>query len=308
MGNGNKLTTIFEPFSPILELTENVHVKIDYLFPSGSYKDRWSSFLCSKLKNRGLKAIVEDSSWNAWASLSLYAHKGEIPAYIFIPENTSPIKKEQIEKTNAKVYSIPWDREFTKISAIAFAKKEDIYYAWHTDNPYFIQWVKTLAYELYVQYKWKLPQEIIIPIWSGNLILWLYLGLHDLIKNGLISDFPKLIWVQSSSCSPIADYFIDIKQKKEENPKLYSLAQGICIKKPSRKEQIITAIRATKWTCLVVWEQDIQDSFDAALQHWLYLDYTAAATYAWVLLYLSQNPKRKILGILTGTWLKNPLS
>ena len=49
-----------EGFTPLEEMTFNRHqvlVKIDYLFPTGSYKDRGATVLISKLRGVGLKSI-----------------------------------------------------------------------------------------------------------------------------------------------------------------------------------------------------------------------------------------------------------
>ena len=297
--------TIFEPFSPLLTISSNFYVKVDYLFPSGSYKDRWTAFVCSKFKELGIKEIVEDSSWNAGASLALYCQKTNIRSHIFIPDTTSWIKKQQIKKTSSILHYVKWERDEARKKAIIFAKKHHFHYAGHMDNPYFIQGIKTLAYEIYLQTNWKIIQDIIIPIGSGNLILWLYLWFQDLIKNKMLLQIPKLIWIQSNRCAPIANYFTN-DSKNLCFHKEWILAEGICVTNPTRKHQIIAAIKDSGGTCFTVNDQEIKNAFDKALKNGLYLDYTAAATYAWAYSYILNNKNANIIAILTWTGLKNP--
>jgi len=56
------IVTLGEGFTPLEELVldgRSVHVKIDYLFPTGSYKDRGATVLISKARELGAQKIVE---------------------------------------------------------------------------------------------------------------------------------------------------------------------------------------------------------------------------------------------------------
>jgi len=52
--------------------------KLEYLNPTGSYKDRGSAVLLSFIKDRGASLAVEDSSGNAGASFAAYAARAGI--------------------------------------------------------------------------------------------------------------------------------------------------------------------------------------------------------------------------------------
>jgi len=47
-----------------------VALKLEYLFPTGSFKDRGASLLISKVGELGIKEVVEDSSGNAAAAIA----------------------------------------------------------------------------------------------------------------------------------------------------------------------------------------------------------------------------------------------
>ena len=47
--------------------------KLDFMMPTGSFKDRGMTVMVSYLKSRGVDRVLEDSSGNAGASLAAYA-------------------------------------------------------------------------------------------------------------------------------------------------------------------------------------------------------------------------------------------
>jgi threonine synthase len=55
-----------------IEGTE-LSLKLDFLQPTGSFKDRGASLLISMVHNLGITEIVDDSSGNAGAAISAYA-------------------------------------------------------------------------------------------------------------------------------------------------------------------------------------------------------------------------------------------
>ena len=73
----------FTPLIPIEYENFNLIAKLDFIFPTGSFKDRGSSVLVSKLKELEIRKIVEDSSGNAGASISAYTAKAGIDCEIF---------------------------------------------------------------------------------------------------------------------------------------------------------------------------------------------------------------------------------
>ncbi|MGW8286445.1 MAG: threonine synthase, partial [Candidatus Deferrimicrobiaceae bacterium] len=118
-------------------------LKLEQLFPTGSYKDRGASVLISKAKEMGVARVVEDSSGNAGCAIAAYAARAGIECEILVPESTSPGKLAQILLYGAALRRIPGSREDTANAALAAA--EGTYYASHSWNPFFFQGTKTFA-------------------------------------------------------------------------------------------------------------------------------------------------------------------
>ncbi|HHY92508.1 MAG TPA: pyridoxal-phosphate dependent enzyme, partial [Firmicutes bacterium] len=85
---GAEPVTLGEGWTPLVAVEwqgRRVLFKLDYLCPSGSFKDRGTTVLASQLKVWGLREVVEDSSGNAGASLATYAARAGIGCTIYVP-------------------------------------------------------------------------------------------------------------------------------------------------------------------------------------------------------------------------------
>jgi threonine synthase len=135
----------FTPLTPFETSWGKVHVKLDFLMPSGSFKDRGAAVLISKVKQLGVEEVVIDSSGNAAASMSCYAAKAGIRCRVFVPASTSAGKLVQMRYYGAEIVAVPGSREDTANAVLEAA--QDTYYASHYWNPYFFQGTKTFAFE-----------------------------------------------------------------------------------------------------------------------------------------------------------------
>jgi len=89
---------------------QDVLLKVDYLCPTGSYKDRGASVMITKVKEWCVPRIIEDSSGNASASIAAYAAMAGIHADIYVPATTSAGKAAQISMYGANLVKVPGTR------------------------------------------------------------------------------------------------------------------------------------------------------------------------------------------------------
>src|SRR3990172_7188815 len=110
---GQPVLSMGEGFTP-LEETEfdghRVFIKIDYLFPTGSYKDRGAAVLINKVKQWGIRKVVEDSSGNAGSAIAAYCAKAGIECEIYVPHSTASGKLVQIQTYGAVLRKIGGSR------------------------------------------------------------------------------------------------------------------------------------------------------------------------------------------------------
>lgn len=295
-----------EGFTPIIPLEFNgrkILIKLDYLFPSGSFKDRGASVLVSKIKELRIDKVVEDSSGNAGAAIAAYCAKAGIRCDIFVPAYTPSGKLTQIEFYGANLLKIPGTRDDTALAALKAAEND--YYASHYWNPFFFHGTKTFAFEVSEQLGWKAPDSVILPVGSGSLLLGVFIGWTELLNAGIVDRIPKLIGVQAENCAPLAKAFNENLCEVPEIDKKETIAEGISIVVPVRGGQILEVVKSSGGEFITVSEEEIKDALKWSCRKGFYIEPTSAATVAGVNKYLKKSsPDELIVSVFTGHGLK----
>ncbi|WP_448527997.1 threonine synthase [Raineya sp.] len=281
----------------------DVHFKLDFLFPTGSYKDRGSAVLISKIKELGIRHVVQDSSGNAGSSIAAYCAKADIACDIYVPKGVSEAKLAQIRAFGANVKIIDGSREDTAQAALEAAKNS--YYASHCWNPFFFQGTKTFAFEVAEQLGWKAPDVVILPAGNGTLLIGAYIGFRELMKAGITDKIPKIIGVQAANCSPLYEAYNEGLPYIPEIETLPTLAEGIAIAKPVRGKQMLQYVELTEGIFLSVSEEEIKEALLLMCSRGYFIEPTSAAVVAGVQKYVEQFwENEKIVSVLTGSGLK----
>jgi threonine synthase len=300
------IVTLGEGMTPLIKekfFGKEVLLKLDYLFPTGSYKDRGASIMVSKLKELDIRSVVDDSSGNAGAALAAYCAKADIGCEIYCPATASAGKLVQIGLYGAKLNRIPGLREDTA-KAIQ-ERANEIFYASHNWNPFFFEGTKTVFYEICEQLNWNVPDSIIMPVGYGSIILGIALAGRELMAMGVINNLPRLIAVQSEAYPPIYEAF-----KKGEvkvvpiDREQYTYAEGIACAKPIRGEQILAVLRETNGEVITASEAEIADGIRILAQRGIYVEPTSAVIIAGLKKSVKAEEGKTNVAILTGSGLK----
>ncbi len=300
--------TLGEGFTPLLKESFEgcpVQLKLEYLFPSGSYKDRGASVLMTQVRALGIQEVVQDSSGNAGAAIANYAARAGVSCHILLPETTSPGKVAQAQLYGAKLRRVPGPREESALEALKIA--QNLYYASHVWNPFFLQGTKTLAYELWEQGAGNLPDTLVVPAGNGSILLGAYLGFQDLQKAGLLDKIPRMIAVQAAACAPLYHAFVQDKAEGVPVVPKPTLAEGIAIADAKRGHQMLDVVRNTQGRILRVREAEIKHALMDLAQRGYYVEPTSAAVIAGLLKYIREyRQEGETLGsVLTGHGLKS---
>ena len=283
---GAQPVSLGEGWTPIVSLElagRPLQVKLEFLAPSGSFKDRGTSVLVSALGALGVRRVVEDSSGNAAASLAAYAARAGIEAQICVPAYTSPAKLRQIEVYGARAIRVPGPRERAGERARQLAG-EKVYYASHVYSPWALAGLKTFVYELWEQLGEKLPEWLIYPVGQGTFLYSSYLGLCELKEAGLIRRLPRLVAVQAERCAPLWAAFeghspTQIAEQEQQSAGL-TIAEGIAMRSPVRLEQVVRALCRTGGQVVTVSEEEIYLAQQELAHQGLYVEPTSAAALA----------------------------
>jgi len=308
MENKEEIVSLGEGLTPLIPALfegQKILFKLDFISPTGSYKDRGTSFFVSKLKEYKIKKVVEDSSGNAGASMAAYCACSGIACKIFVPDYTSTGKVVQIEMYGARVRRIPGSREDTATAVKQAA--HDCCYASHNWNPYFLHGIKTIAFEIWEQLGWNVPDNIVVPAGQGSLVLGCHIGFNELKSAGEIENFPHIFAVQAENCAPLYQAF----QKELAEPviihKKETIAEGISSAIPIRGSKVLSAVRDSKGAVIAVGEKEIWESLQRVSKSGFYIEPTSAATTAGLSQLINKGlikSTESTVVVLTGSGLK----
>lgn len=253
-------------------------LKLEQLFPTGSYKDRGAAVLVSKAKEMGIARVVEDSSGNAGCAIAAYAAKAGIACEILVPERTSPGKLAQILLYGAALRRIPGSREDTANAALAAA--ETTYYASHSWNPFFFQGTKTFAYEVWEQLDFQAPDTLLLPAGNGTLLIGSCIAFRELKENGLVDRIPRHIAVQAENCAPLLAMFRDGLDTVPAIETRETIAEGVAIAAPVRGKEIVDIVRETGGEVVAVSDEEVEYALILLGRMGLYVEPTSALPVA----------------------------
>jgi threonine synthase len=255
-----------------------VWFKLESQMPTGSFKDRGTAVMLNHLIEVGVGPIHEDSSGNAGSSIATYAAAAGIACRIYVPAAAPRAKLVQIAACGAEVCAVPGTRQAVTDAALAAAGAS--FYASHNWQPFFIEGTQTLAFELWEQLGYRLPDNILVPTGYGSNILGLERGFAALERGGEISGRPRLFAVQAANCAAFAaaweagaDGFVPFSAGA-------TVADGIATQQPVRPREVLHALRRSQGGVVAVSEVEIASALRALGRCGLFVEPTAATAGA----------------------------
>jgi len=278
-----------------------VGFKLEFLNPTGSYKDRGTAVLMSFLLARGVQRAVEDSSGNAGASFAAYAAAAGLQGSVYAPDYASGPKLAQIAAYGAEVRLVKGTRSQTTQAALK-AIKHEVAYASHAFMPFGLAGYATLAYELFQQIG-QAPGTLALPVGQGGLLLGIGRGFEALQRSGLIERLPRIIGVQALACAPLwalDRYGPDGLSMVSEGQ---TLAEGVRVRHPVRGDAVLQMVRRSGGLLTAVDEPDIPPAHQALAHLGLFVEPTSAIVWR-ALEQAGELLVDPVVVVLTGSGLK----
>lgn len=293
------------PLVPVRLFDQQIYLKLEYLLPTGSFKDRGINTMVNQLVYMGVHTMVEDSSGNAGASLAAHGARFGIETQIFIPDYASPFKQHQISIYGVEIIRISGSRKDTETAAQAAVGFNKVY-ASHAYHPAYLVGQTSVAFEVWEQLEHRTPDWIICPVAQGGQFLGFWLGFTKLLNAGLIDHMPKMVAVQSAKIAPIyhawREGLDDIPAIEPLGP---TIAEGVSIANPVRGKRLLQAIRETEGVVLAINEEEILQAQELLAHKGYYVEPTSALVAAGLKrLSVKIGDKALVILPLTGSGLK----
>ena len=260
------LISLGEGFTPLIEAktlgrelgVQRLWIKDEAQNPTGSFKDRGLSLAVSRAKELGVKKVAIPSAGNAGGSLSAYAARAGIEAYVFMPKDTPAANQIEVWQYGAHLTLV--DGLITDCGRIIAERKaaEGWFDVSTLKEPYRVEGKKTMGYEIAEQRNWQLPDVIIYPTGGGTGLIGMWKAFQEMEELGWIgTQRPRMVSVQASGCAPIVKAFNEGKDRAEPWLQAATVAAGLRVPQAVADFLMLRAIRESNGTALSVSDEEM---------------------------------------------------
>lgn len=181
------------------------YLKDDSQNPTFSFKDRASALVSAWAKEQGITRLVAASTGNAGSSLAGICAAQHQQALIIVPATAPHAKLAQVLMYGATLIPVKGSYDDAFDLSVQLTEK----YGWFNRNtaynPFTIEGKKTVAFELFKDLRYRVPDRIFVPTGDGVIISGVYKGFEELMKIGITDRMPVMVAVQSSGSPNMAD-------------------------------------------------------------------------------------------------------
>jgi len=306
--------TLGEGFTPLVEAPGwDASFKLEYAFPTGSFKDRGATTTLSRAVELGVDRVLDDSSGNAGAAIATYAARAGLEADIYVPASVKDSKLTAIERSGAAPIRVEGSREDVTAACVDAVEAGEGWYASHAWHPAFFAGTMTFALEVAAQRNWSVPDAVVTPLGHGTLFLGAYRGFRALADAGWTDRMPRLLGAQAAGYAPIAaelhgdDAVVGAGSDGGAAVGENDAADGIQIRDPVRKADILAAIEETGGDAVALGRAATERELDRLHAAGFYTEPTSAVAPAALRAYRDRGvlaPDDDVVVPLTGSGLK----
>ncbi|HEY1401562.1 MAG TPA: threonine synthase, partial [Terriglobales bacterium] len=223
--------------------------------PTLSFKDRVVAVALANARHFGFDTVACSSTGNLANAVAAQAAREGFKAWIFIPSDLEPAKVLGTQVFGAQLVRI--NGNYDQVNRLCSQIADEHRWGFVNVNlrPYYAEGSKTVGFEIAEQLGWRLPDNIVVPMAGGSLIIKIKKAFDELIQLGLVE--PKLVkffGAQATGCSPIStavkQYSIEIEPQRPA-----TIARSLAIGNPADGHYAVKAITSSGG-----WSEDVSDA------------------------------------------------
>jgi threonine synthase len=209
------------------------YIKDEGLNPTASFKARGLSAAVTMAKALGATTLALPTAGNAGGAAAAYAAKAGMGCVIAMPADTPTANIVESRAFGADVRLIDGLISDCGKFIAEHAAREGWFEVSTLKEPYRIEGKKTMGYELWEEFRGKLPDVIIYPTGGGVGLIGMWKAFEELEAMGLIGrERPRMISAQATGCAPIVKAFEQHRDSSEFFDNATTIASGLRVPKP----------------------------------------------------------------------------
>jgi threonine synthase len=311
LGEGDTPLLLSRRIGPAFGL-QQLYFKVEGCNPTGAFKDRAAALIAALAIEAGAKGVVTASSGNSAAAISAYCAAAGLACLILIEPGSPPVKLRQTLITGAQITPVEglFQHGPEAIGQLILKIAEALHFypafAWAPVNPYIMEGIKTLAYEVVVQLPGA-PDLLVCPVGGGDMLTAQWRGYLELKRVEMIEKLPRLAAVQAAQAAPLLRAFREGAERVATLAAATSKVSGINV--PFSGEHALKAVRESEGTVIGVEDEAVFEmQRRLALEEGLWVEPVSAAPVAALAELLAQGqlqPEARIVCILSGAGFKD---
>lgn len=267
--DGESRATLGEGMTPLMELpalakeagVRRLFVKDEGLNPTASFKARGLCMAVTRAKSMGLPGLCVPTAGNAGIALAAYAAAAQIPARIYAPATTPPPILGSIRAFGAQLELVDGHIGDAGKATMAFAKESGFFNVATVREPYRVEGMKTMGYEVAEQLGWRMPDVIVYPTGGGEGTIGIWKAINEMIEWGWLpadTKRPKMVIAQAAGCQPLVRAFNAGEDRATpwENPATH--ASGLRVPGPFGDRWTLRTIRESAGGAFAIGEDEIR--------------------------------------------------
>ena len=308
LGEGN--TPLLPADSKLIKFTgiSNLFLKNETINPTWSFKDRGSLACMLMSDEMGEDITATISTGNMGHSIAAYGARAGIKVMVFVPEFTPEEKIMAMGIHNATVIKVKApDYSEMKMQILNLSSKMKLRIV-SGNGPVRVEGYKLAAFELFEQFRGKIPDYIAVPTSACGHIRGIFKGFRELKEAGYIRQLPKMIVVQAENNAPVVEAIKKGKDHVIPYKNFHTIAEAITTGNPMGGEEIVQKAKQYEWLAESVSEEEILESQLKLAQSGLFVEPASATTLSAVKKLKNKGAIKQdsnVVLMLTGSGLKD---
>ncbi len=222
--------------------------------PTLSFKDRVVAVALAQARNFGFGTVACSSTGNLANAVAAQAARNGFKAWIFIPADLEPAKILGTQVFGAKLVRIAGSYDQVNRLCSQIADERNWGFVNVNLRPYYAEGSKTVGFEIAEQLGWRLPDNVVVPMAGGSLIVKIKKAFDELVQLGLVeAKAVRIFGAQATGCSPIATA-VKAGNSEIEPQRPTTIARSLAIGNPADGHYAIKTITQSGG-----WAEDVSD-------------------------------------------------
>ncbi len=266
--DGEAPVSLGEGMTPLIDAPElaaaigvrRLWIKDEGQNPTGSFKARGMTAAVTRARGAGVPGLVVPTAGNAGAALAAYGAAAGLPVRVFAPRTTPRPILDTIEALGATLVRIDGHIGDAGKLAMAYAAEHGYFNISTLREPYRVEGMKTMGFEMAEQLGWRMPDVVVYPTGGGEGTIGIWKAIQEMVDAGWLPGDtvqPRYLVAQAAGCAPIARAFAAGADRAEPWVDPVTHAAGLRVPSPLGDRLLLRVLGETRGHAAAATEEAI---------------------------------------------------